>query len=178
MTRRLGKAGKATVAAVASVTAMLALSACGGSDATAWANDVCGKIKPSVQKLTTPPELAQGDPAKTKEALSTFVTDASSATDSIVTAMKDAGDPPVDGGAEAVEKMSDAMATVKAALGRAKQEIDKADPSDPAAFQAAFTKAGKEMAALGKLTNPISDLKAGEEMNAAFREAENCKSFA
>lgn len=170
------KAGLAKVVAAAAAGALV-LTSCSGGDAKSWANDLCGKIAPEVEKLKEQPDIDPSDPAAMKETLSGFLDKVSAGIDTISGALNDAGDPPVDGGGEAMDKVSEALGTAKEAVGRAKTSIEAADPANPTQFQEAFTKASQEMQSLSSIGDPTAGLKANAELDKAFKEAENCKSL-
>lgn len=168
------KGGIAKVATAVAAGALV-LTSCGGGDATAWANDLCGDIAPEVEELKEQPKIDQADPAAMKSSLTAFLDKVSAGIDTISGALDDAGEPPVDGGAEAMDKVSEALGTAKEAIGRAKTSIEGADPANPTQFQEAITKAGQEMQSLSSIGDPTEGLKANDELNKAFKEAESCK---
>jgi hypothetical protein len=176
MIRRL-----ATVAAAATALG-LALAGCGdansgggGGDAVAWAEKVCKSVEGDLAVLTKTPDVDPSNPQQAKESLVTYLGSFATALDHMASGIRDAGTPPVADGAKAVDTVSSALAEAKTSVESAKTNLEQANVSDPASFQAAFTKVGEDMAKLSSLDDPTKDLKANKELNDAFEQAPTCK---
>lgn len=163
------KGGIAKMAAAAAAGALV-LTSCSGGDATTWANDFCADIAPEVEKMKAEAKKLQGAP--TKEAISGLIDTTIGAFDNMINGLQDAGEPPVDGGQEVVDKVTASMEKAKQALEAAKPKVDAAATPQEAGM--ALQEAGKDVQSMG---DPTKDLKANEELNKAFDEAENCKNL-
>lgn len=175
MARRVATA----VAVVAAAAVALTLAGCGSGtttkDPVAWAESVCKKIEPEVAKLQKTPDMDVTDLSKTKDALVPYLGDLANAINTMSTGLKEAGDPPVDGGADLVKRTVEAMDKAKQAVERAQDKLEAADPADPAAFQQALTDMGTEMSALSEVSDPTKELDSNATLKDAFSKAETCK---
>lgn len=160
----------------ASVAALsLTLAGCSAGDPVAWAEKVCGSMEPEIKKLTTPAQVDPTDPVKAKDAMSAYLGSAAGAMGNMVNSMESAGDPPVDGGGEAVDKVTAALNNAKSAFEEAKSTLDGADTSDPAKVQAAFMQVTQDMSSIEGMDNPTAEFDRNPELQQAFNEAESCQ---
>ena len=145
---------------IATATAV-ALSACGGSKgttsgassgngtsggtvtATAFAHSVCAAIlswQTDIQSRSTDVTTQLGtnpDAAKGKQVLADFIDGIIADTDSMITKLKGAGTPDVDGGSTASTALVTAFEQVKTSLSTVRSDIDSLPTDDPVAFQQA-----------------------------------------
>ncbi len=150
----------------------------GASDATAWAEQVCAAVAPEVEKLGAGPNIDPSNPQAAKDGLVSYLDTMVGALDRMIDGMQDAGAPPVPDGQVAVDRAVGTLEEAKGSIEAAKDELEGADVSDPAAFQAAFTKVGEDLQKLSDLDNPMAGLRGNEELHKAFQEAESCKELA
>ncbi|GAA4415024.1 hypothetical protein GCM10023148_11070 [Actinokineospora soli] len=146
-----------------------------GGDAVAWAERVCASVGPEVEKLSAGPDIDPSNPQAAKEGLVTYLDTLISAIDRMIGGMRDAGAPPVPDGQIAADRAVGTLEEAKGSVSAARDELAAADVSDPAAFQAAFTKVGEDLQKLSELENPMEGLRGNEELDAAFEQAESCK---
>jgi hypothetical protein len=141
-------------------------------DPVAWAEKVCKSVEADVTLFTTPPNIDPSDPAKQKDGIVAYLGNLSTALDHFISGVKAAGPPPVADGQQAMTKMTDAFTAAKKTIDDAKSNIEKANTTDPAAFQEAFKKVGDD---LSGLEDPTKDLKSSQALNDAFDKAPTCK---
>jgi hypothetical protein len=173
------------------------LAACGGDDgddgggggggssetvsAEAYAGDVCGAmqdwitgIQERTQSLTE--SFQSGDPQEGKDALSDLLSEMSSQTGELITAVEDAGVPDVDGGEEAADSLVTAFEDVQGILDDAQQDIEDL-PTDPQAFQQGAAELGPTLQeALSSVGSSLEEPES-EELKEAFENEESCSSI-
>jgi hypothetical protein len=147
----------------------------GSSDAVDWADKVCSGIKDDVAALSTQPDIDQSNPQAAKDGLVTYLGTLETSLDGMASAVTDAGDPPVDGGAEAVKGFTDTIATAKAAVTTAKGKIEAAPVDDPTAFAAAVSSVGEDLTALSNMDDPTKSFSDNKELNDAYNKAPACQ---
>lgn len=147
----------------------------GESDAVAWAEQVCASVAPEIGKLSEGPDIDPSNPQAAKDGLVTYLDTLVSALDRMIGGIEDAGAPPVPDGQVAADRAVGTLEEAKGSVEAAREELAKADVSDPAAFQAAFTKVGEDLQKLSDLDNPMEGLRGNEELDAAFEQAPSCK---
>jgi hypothetical protein len=146
----------------------------GNSDAVAWADKVCSGIKDDIAAVSNTPEISQTDPQAAKDGLVDYLGTLETSLDGMASAVEDAGTPPVDNGAAAVQGFLDQIASAKESVGSAKTKVEAAPVDDPAAFQTAVAGATSDLAALGDL-DPTSSFSDNKELEEAYNKAESCK---
>ena len=146
-----------------------------GGDAVAWAEQVCASVGPEVAKLSAGPDIDPSNPQAAKEGLVTYLDTLISAIDRMIGGVRDAGAPPVQDGQVAADRAVSTLEQAKTSVTAARDELAAADVSDPAAFQAAFTKVGEDLQKLSELENPMKGLRGNEELDKAFEQAPACK---
>lgn len=147
----------------------------GSSDVVAWADKVCTGIKDDVAALSTQPDIDQTNPQAAKDGLVAYLSTLETSLDGMASAVTDAGDPPVDGGAEAVKGFTDTIATAKTAVTTAKGKIEAAPVDDPTAFAAAVSSVGSDLTALSNMEDPTKSFSDNKELDAAYNKAPACK---
>ncbi|MGX7825736.1 hypothetical protein ACTG9Q_11650 [Actinokineospora sp. 24-640] len=147
-------------------------------DAKAWAEKVCASVAPEVAKLSGGPNIDPSNPEKARDGLVTYLDTLAGALDRMIGGVRDAGAPPVAEGQVAADRTISTLEEAKGAVESAKTRLAAADVSDPAAFQAAFVKVGEDLQKLSELEDPTAGLRGNAELDAAFREAESCKTLA
>ncbi|MFL6120207.1 hypothetical protein [Actinophytocola sp.] len=149
----------------------------GGSDsggAVAWADKVCSGMKDDVAALTNQPTIDQSSPQAAKDGLVAYLSKLETSLDGMASAVQDAGDPPVDGGGDAVKDFLNQISTAKSAVTSAKSKIDAAPVNDPTAFQAAASSATQDLSALSDM-DPTKSFSNNKELNDAYNKADSCK---
>ena len=149
--------------------------ASGGGDATAWADKVCTGIKDDVAALSTQPDIDQTNPQAAKDGLVAYLSTLETSLDGMASAVTDAGEPPVEGGAEAVKGFTDTIATAKTAVTTAKGKIEAAPTDDPTAFATAVSSVGEDLTALSNMEDPTKSFEDNKELKEAYNNAPACK---
>jgi len=170
---------------LAAAAALMALSAgaCGGGgdgvDPDDYASDICtavgdwvSAIQDGASEITT-----TEDPSSGVEAIQSFLDDAVSETDTLISEVEDAGAPDVEGGEEFADQLVSAFGEAKTVLEDTRDQAADLPTDDPAAFSEAATELGGSVQeALGTVGSELSEPEA-EELSAAFEENEACTSI-
>ena len=172
------------------VIGCLAIPACGGGDsdggggdtvsAEAYAAGVCGALndwQAAIQARST--SLTEGlsedtSPEEGKDLLATFLDDVLSETETMVSAVEDAGVPDVDNGEEASSALQDSLDAARTALQEARDQVDDLPTDSPEGFQTAATTLGATIStSLGSIGGEIEDIDA-PDLEDAFNNDEDC----
>jgi hypothetical protein len=183
---------RAPIAGLA-VAAALAASACGGGSSAGgappkqYAADVCGAISGWQKELQTSASSmgsklgASSTPADVKAKLVEFMDTAVSATDTMVSKVKDAGPPAVDDGAKLQRELENALAKARTAFAQARDKAKSLPTDDQAAFQREATALGTTLneqgSAISTTFNEIDTKYNSKELNQAFDKEPACKSL-
>jgi hypothetical protein len=172
---------KTYLAAAAALVALFA-GACGGGDGVDpddYASDICTAvgdwvtaIQDGAGEITT-----TEDPASGVEAIQSFLDDAVSETEDLISEVEDAGAPDVTGGEEFADQLVSAFEEAKTVLEETRDSAADLPTDDPAAFSEAATELGGSVQeALGAVGSELSEPEA-EELSTAFEENEACTSI-
>jgi hypothetical protein len=163
----------------------LTLSACGGDDGDEtdeWARNVCEQLQPQVERIEAAnaaiTEASEGNrsPEEVQEADSTAFQDVSDAYAALADAVDQAGDPPVDNGAELRENAVGALRGLSDSYAELKQSIDELDTSDQGEFAEGLRGIADQLQELGQSGDEaLSELQTGELQEAMDRQ-EGCRS--
>ncbi|WP_059010593.1 hypothetical protein [Streptomyces specialis] len=163
----------------------LTLSACGGDsgdDTDEWARNVCEQLQPQVERIEAAnaaiTEASEGNrsPEEVQEADSTAFQDVSDAYAALADAVDQAGDPPVDNGAELRENAVGALRGLSDSYAELKQDIDGLDTSDQGEFAEGLRGIADQLQELGQSGDEaLSELQTGELQEAMGRQ-EGCRS--
>lgn len=163
----------ALVAALA--VAFGSLTACGStSDPVAWSDKVCGSFMPAMQKLTKRPKVSYRSPQVVQRHVSAILGDGIDAMDGMLTGLREAGEPPVEGGHRWAGQMRDALGKARKHFLKAKSTIDSADPRKPRVFLAAMKKVSR-MPGASRIEKPFKKIRTDRVLNQAYRDAKNCQ---
>jgi hypothetical protein len=160
----------------------LALTACsddgnsGGdtNDPVAWAEKVCTSVEGSIGALGQP-DIDPNDPRKSKDNMVAYLGNIANALDRMMTGIREAGTPPVNDGAQTVDRVTATLGDAKRAVDEAKANLERAEVNDPTALGEAITKATTDLAALGDLQDPTADLESNQQLRDAFDKAAACQ---
>lgn len=157
----------------------------GGSLSTAdWADSVCTSLADWGSSITSLADVS-GD-ALTPETLREKLADADSATDQLVTELRDLGPPDLEAGAEVEQALDDAAAGLQASYQSLKTDAQAATDADtPAAFLPALAALAPDfqrlLDQLGETTAALQSAslfgESSAELERAFSEAESCQAF-
>ncbi|MGK5532848.1 small secreted protein [Streptomyces sp. URMC 129] len=160
--------------------AVLTLSACGGGDgddADEWARNVCEQLQPQVERIEAAnaaiTEASEGNrsPEEVQEADSAAFQDVSDAYAALADAVDQAGDPPVDNGAELRENAVTALRELSDSYAGMKESVDALDTSDQREFAEGLRDIAEQLQALGESGDEaLSELRSGELGEAMDRQ--------
>ncbi|MFI7274326.1 small secreted protein [Streptomyces sp. NPDC049879] len=162
------------------------LSACGGDDnreeLDAWAKDVCGDIRPQVEKIQEASgaiaAATEGDrsPAEVQETDSAAFQEISDAYAALADAVDGAGDPPVDDGARLREDAVSELRDLSGSYGDLKETVDGLDTSEQAEFSQGLRDVAGQLEELGQSGDQaLHELQTGD-LGEAMARQEGCRS--
>jgi len=177
--------------AIAVVGALLlsstVLGACGGDDeatASEYVGSVCsafsGFQSTLVEGQTALQEATAGttDPAPAKEQLSTFFSDATSASEQAASEIEDAGTPDVENGDEIATAINDAFDGVTEALQGTQEEVDALPTDSEESFQSAAESLGTGFQEdVSQIAGGLQQVGENAELEAAAEENAECQSL-
>jgi hypothetical protein len=149
-----------------------------GEATIAWTDSVCSALVPVVDALRTPPPVDFTDAAATREAYLSYIDEALRRAEQAVQDVEDAGPPPVAGGDELAQDVRDQVTDLRDDLAEARQQVDAADPNDPAAIGQAVAVAGDVLGSLGNSAHAAGVIAADPRLRPAFEQAESCDQLA
>ena len=170
MVRRL----PALVALAAALTACSDKGSNGG-DPVAWAEKVCKSVDSQIAVLTQLPNASPSDPVRGKESLLKLASDYAAALDRMVGDIRSAGAPPVTDGSQVVDKVTNALQDARKAVESARGTLEKAQVTDVASFQKAYTTFIEDLSNASGFEEPTKDLKSNAQLNDAFNKAPTCQ---
>ena len=176
--------------AAAAALALFA-GACGGGDddggdgggdtvsPESYAADICTAvgdwvtaIQDGASEITTSADASSG-----VEVLQSFLEDAVTETEALISSVEDAGAPDVDGGEEFADQLRAAFDEAKTVLEDARDQAADLPADDPAAFSTAAADLGTSVQeALGTVGSELSE-PSDESLSTAFEEEEACTSI-
>jgi hypothetical protein len=186
---KLAVARRGCAALTFALSLSLALSACsgggddGGEETEAWAQRVCGDMRPQVERIQSAnaaiTEASEGDesPKEVQEADSAAFADVSDAYAALAQTVERAGDPPAENGPrlrrDAVAELND----ISDAYGELQETIDGLDTSDRAAFAEGLAGIAERLSELGQSgDDALSQLQEGE-LGEAMAQQRGCQSL-
>ena len=169
----------------------LFVGACGGGDdeggdgggdtvsPESYAADICTAvgdwvtaIQDGASEITTSADASSG-----VEVLQSFLDDAVTETEALISEVEDAGAPDVDGGEEFADQLRSAFDEAKTVLEGARDDAADLPTDDPAAFSTAAAELGTSVQeALGAVGSELSE-PSDESLATAFEEEEACTSI-
>ncbi len=147
------------------------------TDPVAWVDRVCGSLLPFVKIGASPPDINSSDPKAAITGLSSYLGKAVTALDGALAGLKQAGPAPIKGGDEGVTALTGALTTYRKSFQDAKTQLDAVDPNDVSQLATALPAALEPLQSLSDLPDPTSDLKGSPELDAAAKQAPNCKAL-
>jgi hypothetical protein len=176
----------AIVVAIAVIIAVVVIArgdddASGNPDATSWAGSVCTSLLDWRSSVST---FDVSGAALSRDALREKLDDAQTATDRLVTELKDLGAPDLESGSAVKEKLDADADAIDAGFQSLKSTADDAlNTSSTTAFVSALAAiAGDLQSLLTRITTTVEDVQnadvsdeARAELEQAFRDAEPCQ---
>lgn len=176
---------KLTVALSSCALLTLALSACGASSeeqAREWARNVCQDVRPQAKKIQAAnlaiAEVSEGErpPKEVQEADSAAFQDLSEAYAALADAVDEAGDPPVDDGAQVRQDAVAQLRDLSESYAELKETTDDLDTSDRGEFARGLEDLAERLQRLGETSDEaLQELQRGE-LGEAINQEEGCQS--
>ncbi|MGH2754245.1 MAG: hypothetical protein ACRDLB_07395 [Actinomycetota bacterium] len=149
-----------------------------GADPNSYANDICTAVGDWVSAIQEGAAsiTESNDPASGVQALQSFLDNAVSDTENLISEVEAAGAPDVDGGEEFADDLRAAFEEARTVLEQARDDVADLPTDDPTAFGEAASELGASVQeALGAVGDELQEPEA-EELGAAFEEEEACTS--
>lgn len=163
----------------------LTLTGCGSDDsgkADEWAKSVCDKMQPEVEKIRSASAditaaSEGGKPAaEVQQADSAAFQEISDAYSSLATIVNDAGDPPVDNGAQLRQDAVGELNNISESYAGLKTSVDELNPDDVSAFSDGLKDIAGQLSTLGQSGDQaLSELQSGD-LRTAMLKQEGCQS--
>lgn len=179
--------GRSRLFSVIVVLGTLLIPGCGGDGdggetvgAETYASGICGALndwQSAIQARSS--SLTEGlsedtTPEQGKELLGSFLDDVIGETETMISAVDDAGVPDVENGEEISEALNNAFDDALAALEDARGQVDDLPTDSGESFQTAASSLGGSIStSLGEIGGQIQDIDA-PGLEAAFSEDEDC----
>jgi len=154
----------------------LMLTACSGSgDAVPWMDKVCDALATAGEEVSKKPNLDQSSPRALVEGLSGFLAAGATTLDHAAENLKAAGPSPIQGGDDAVNKITTAFGSASKAFQEAKSKIEQADTSNAESVAATLPEAAASLKNVPEDLKPLETLKSNPDLEAAYAKADNCR---
>ncbi|MBP2330558.1 hypothetical protein JOF56_010943 [Kibdelosporangium banguiense] len=168
--------------AVVGTAVVVALTAgCGSSRdepneaAISWAEQICQTMESGGAKLSRLPQIDPANPRQATASLQAYLGSLADSIESVSIRLEQAGPPPVTDGQAAVDRARTTLGTIRTALGSARDKLQQMAAGDPESFRKGMQDVSTGLAPLGGAANPIADLRANKELDAAFAHAPACQ---
>ncbi|MFD7510209.1 small secreted protein [Streptomyces sp. NPDC059853] len=169
----------------AALALALTLTGCGSDDSAKtdeWAKAVCDRMQPEVEKIRSASasitEASEGGKpaAEVQQADSAAFQEISDAYASLATIVNDAGDPPVDNGAQLRQDAVGELNSISESYAGLKTSVDELNPDDVSAFSDGLKDIAGQLSTLGQSGDEaLSELQSGE-LGQAMAKQEGCQS--
>ncbi|GAB3501863.1 hypothetical protein [Amycolatopsis cihanbeyliensis] len=173
--------GRIGLALTCATVGGLALSGCdsGSSDpirdpATDWAGQVCTVAADHMDTLTGGPSVDAQDLAKSKQLMVTHLGELAEAVGAVANGITEAGPPPAEDAAPVIERTVGKLRQAKQSVNTAREKLAAAAPENDEAFRDTMGSVGADLTALGRLDDPLRDLRLSQELSKAFGQAPAC----
>jgi hypothetical protein len=118
-----------------------------------WAKSMCQALGLAFRQLGTPPEADFTDPAATRRALSSYLSNAAHATQQATDLLSSIGAPPVDNGQRILDQMRTQLTQLRGNLNEAATQLNQANPNDAGAIGQAFAAISNVASFFGTVAN-------------------------
>ncbi len=142
----------------------------------AWMDDVCGALGGFAQAALNQPQIDQNDPAAAVAGLNSYLGSISDALEQSIKGLQAVGPSPVANGDEAVRRLTATLQQFQTSINTAQQQLADINPNDSEDLQR-LPEALAPLQELGNVQNPLADLEASPELEAAAAQAPRCKEF-
>lgn len=163
-------------AAPAAVAAALLVGGCAGASPVEWSDGLCGSLAPLAATAGLAQPVNPTDLAATQQSQSATLVAAHDAADRTLTALRELGSSPVEGGDEIAASVTATVGGARATLSDALATLDAASPSDPIAFIAALEQAQRALTAVpATIDDARRRVAANTELRTAALGASRCQ---
>ena len=172
------------VVVLAAVIARVTEDDSGSPDTSAWASSVCTSLSDWQSSITALADVSGGE--LTKESLGEKLDAAETATEQLVTELKDLGPPALESGDELKQQLDSAADSLQSSYDSLESGAqDALDADSPAAFLQALAALAPEFQnLLDQIRTAVTDLEnanvaedAKTELQQAFSQAESCQTL-
>jgi len=118
-----------------------------------WAKSMCQALGFTFLQLGSPPEPDFTNPAATRQAFGTYLSNAANATQQAIDLLSSVGAPPVDNGQRILDQMRTQLTQLRGNLNEMATQLNRASPNDMGAIGQAFGAIGNVVGLFGTLTN-------------------------
>jgi hypothetical protein len=141
------------------------------TNATAWADSVCGTIARFREGALQKPDLDTSSSTTAVVGLLAFTNRFAGVIDTAVSELEAARPAPAPDGDAMITKLTGVLGTMRATVETTKQNLKKANPAKAGALRKAIAPLEK----LDEVVGPLDHLDAGPEIGAAAAAAPNCR---
>jgi len=131
--------------------------------------------RPRGREQREPPELDLTAPAATREAYTSYVAQAQSATDKALANIAAAGPAPVDRVKQIAEDVRTDVTELRDDLADARTQLEQTDAGDVTGIGRAVVAAGNVVGAIGNNAQALSALDGNPRLDAAVEQAASCE---
>lgn len=140
-----------------------------------WTGTLCQALDPI---FSPPPQVDLTNPAAARQAYSTYLADAQTATEQALGRLQSLGAPPVENGQQVLDDLRAQVTDLRADLADARPRLDQAEQNDIAAVGNAIVAAGNVVGSLGNTAQVLGVLEVNPELDAAVEQAPACEDLA
>jgi hypothetical protein len=133
-----------------------------------WARSMCQALGLAFFRLGTPPQPDFTNPAATRQAFSTYLSNASNATQQAIDLLSSVGPPPVEDGQRILDQLRMQLTQLRGNLSDAATALNQANANDAGAIGQAFGAIGTMVGLFGTLTN-------NPQLRAAIDQTPECQ---
>jgi hypothetical protein len=148
-------------------------AAAGTDDPVAWVDQVCGALIPLTEATKNPPQVTGNDPEKYIDSLSQTFEALGTAAGTGLDELNKVGPSPTPSGDKVVAQLKTTLTALQTTATDAKEGFDKIDLNDPSSLTKLEDTLSKSD--LTNLPDPTKDIQADPELDAAAKQAANCK---
>jgi hypothetical protein len=142
-------------------------------DPVAWVDQLCGALIPLTEATKNTPQVSGSDPEKYIDSLSQTFDALGKAAGTSLDDLNKIGPSPTPSGDKVVAQLKTTLTAVQTTATDAKKGLDKVNLNDPSSLgQLEDTLTNSDLA---KLPDPTKDIASDPELDAAAKQAPNCK---
>jgi len=140
-----------------------------------WTSTVCDGLQPVVSGLAAPPAPNLADVAGTRQAYLDYLANAQQRADQALQLLDAVGPPPVPDGDQIDARTREQLTRMRTDIGRAREQLQQADPSNPISMGFAVTSTANVLASLTRSAQALAKLKENPQLGPAYAQAPSCE---